>query len=394
MASVFKRGGKKARGYYYTSWFDHSGRRRTKCTRTTDKATAERIARKYEDDAAKRREGLIDPSDDRFAAEGRRRLADHLDDFLTSLLARENTPQHCRETVSMARKLAEHCGAEYPSELSASAVEQAIKFLRDGGASLRTCNAYLRAIKSFSRWLQRDKRIRDDDLAILQAYNAETDKRHVRRELAADELSYLIAATETNNRHEFCLPAADRAMLYRLAVGTGFRAGELRSLTPAAFDLDADPPTVTILAKSSKRRRTDVQPIRRDLADLLRTSLADKNDGAPVFGSLPGNAARMLRADLAFASKAWIDEAEIDADRLEREKSDFLAYRNAAGAVFDFHALRHQFVSAIVANGASVKTAQELARHSTPALTIGRYSHTRLHDLRGGARRSTRESRQ
>jgi len=34
-----------------------------------------------------------------------------------------------------------------------------------------------------------------------------------------------------------------------------------------------------------------------------------------------------------------------------------------------------------VAGGASVKVAQELARHSTPTLTIGRYSHTRLHDL-------------
>ena len=36
-----------------------------------------------------------------------------------------------------------------------------------------------------------------------------------------------------------------------------------------------------------------------------------------------------------------------------------------------------------VAGGASVKTAQELARHSTPVLTIGRYSHARLHDLTG-----------
>ena len=34
-----------------------------------------------------------------------------------------------------------------------------------------------------------------------------------------------------------------------------------------------------------------------------------------------------------------------------------------------------------MAGGCSVKTAQELARHSTPTLTIGRYSHARLHDL-------------
>ncbi len=40
-------------------------------------------------------------------------------------------------------------------------------------------------------------------------------------------------------------------------------------------------------------------------------------------------------------------------------------------------------MSGIVASGASVKTAQELARHSNPSLTIGQYSHTRLHDLQG-----------
>jgi hypothetical protein len=47
--------------------------------------------------------------------------------------------------------------------------------------------------------------------------------------------------------------------------------------------------------------------------------------------------------------------------------------------VADFHATRHTCISGIVAGGASVKTAQELARHADPALTIGRYSHTRLY---------------
>ena len=53
MASVFKRGGKNNRGgSYYLSWFDYTGKRRIKSARTTDKATAERIANKHEADAA------------------------------------------------------------------------------------------------------------------------------------------------------------------------------------------------------------------------------------------------------------------------------------------------------------------------------------------------------
>src|SRR5262249_4149745 len=54
-----------------------------------------------------------------------------------------------------------------------------------------------------------------------------------------------------------------------------------------------------------------------------------------------------------------------------------------AGRVVDFHGLRHSYVSGLVSGGVSVKVAQELARHSTPNLTIGRYSHVRLHDLTG-----------
>ena len=38
-------------------------------------------------------------------------------------------------------------------------------------------------------------------------------------------------------------------MAYRLALGPGFRAKELRSMTPASFDLDSSPPTVTVTAR-------------------------------------------------------------------------------------------------------------------------------------------------
>jgi len=61
MASVFKRGGKNNRGgSYYIAWYDHTGKRRVKSAKTTDKATAERIGKKLEPNAALRRERVID----------------------------------------------------------------------------------------------------------------------------------------------------------------------------------------------------------------------------------------------------------------------------------------------------------------------------------------------
>lgn len=91
----------------------------------------------------------------------------------------------------------------------------------------------------------------------------------------------------------------------------------------------------------------------------------------------------MLQKDLAAARKKWIAEGKTEAEQKRREESDFLKYKDSGGCFVDFHATRHTYISGIVAGGASVKTCQELARHSDPRLTIGRYSHARLHDLAG-----------
>ncbi len=48
----------------------------------------------------------------------------------------------------------------------------------------------------------------------------------------------------------------------------------------------------------------------------------------------------------------------------------------------DFHALRHTYLTMLGRNGVDLRTAQELAGHSTPFLTA-RYSHRRLYDLAG-----------
>jgi hypothetical protein len=127
-----------------------------------------------------------------------------------------------------------------------------------------------------------------------------------------------------------------------------------------------------------------VQPIRADLAALLKTWLKGKPRKEPLFAALPSDTARMLRTDLARARAAWINEAGSNLkERNARERSDFLCYRNGAGEIADFHATRHTFVSALAASGAPVKTVQELARHSTPTLTFGRYAHARSADVSG-----------
>jgi hypothetical protein len=62
----------------------------------------------------------------------------------------------------------------------------------------------------------------------------------------------------------------------------------------------------------------------------------------------------MLRADLAAAG---------------------IEYRDESGWVVDFHGLRHTTASLLAHSGVHPKVAQQIMRHSTVELTLGRYSH-------------------
>jgi len=379
--SLYRRGG---RGPWIAAWFDHDGRRREASTGTTDRAAAERILAKRVADAALRREGVIDARADQYAAAERKALAEHMNDWLDSLKAKGVSAKQLRQLRSRVGAVLAAAGAGRLSDLSASAVQTAIGELHRAGRSLQTCQHYLRAVKQFSRWLKRDGRIRDDALAHLAGYNAATDRRHERRALDAEELRRLIEAAEAGPPWRRCLSGPDRAMLYRVAAGTGFRVSELASLTPQSFELDADPPTVSLQATASKRRRTDVQPIRQDLAELLRVWLANKPPAAPVWpGRWSDRAAAMLRADLRRARARWIRQAQSRPERRRRRDSDFLAKTDSAGRVADFHSLRVSFITLLVKGGVPVKAAQELARHSTPTLTLGTYTKLGVHDLSG-----------
>jgi integrase len=60
------------------------------------------------------------------------------------------------------------------------------------------------------------------------------------------ELRRLLDAAATSPKTIRRRTGPDRYHLYLLAAATGFRAGELASLQPEAFDLGGDLPTVTV----------------------------------------------------------------------------------------------------------------------------------------------------
>lgn len=372
---------RRATGAAWTArWYDHNGQRQTRSTGTTDKGAAERILRKWVADAALRREGVVDARTDNYASADRRPIAEHLDDYRDDLRHRGRTPGHVVGTHAIALRVIGFAGIDRLSNLTAERVARGLARLDADGFSQRTREKALRAIKAFSRWAVQTHRIGSDPLAGMRGVTI-TERRVSRRALSPDEAARLIQSAERGG-DIYGLSGPDRAILYAIALGTGFRVGELASLTPAAFALDDDQPTITIRAAYSKRRRADTQPIHPDLARWLRAWMAERPVDAPLW-RLNRNMGAMVRLDLEAARRAWVAEAANPGERAARERdAGYLRGVDPAGRRVDFHGLRHSFITWVVESGASVRTAMELARHSTPVLTIGRYSHVRLADLR------------
>jgi integrase len=86
----------------------------------------------------------------------------------------------------------------------------------------------------------------------------------------------LVEATHNGKVIE-CMAGPDRAIMYILAAWTGFRKGEIGSMTRRSFKLNDDPATATVEACYSKRKRQDTQVLHPDLVHRLRDWLATKS---------------------------------------------------------------------------------------------------------------------
>jgi integrase len=410
---------------WYGRYTDGAGRP-LRVPLSESKETSRRVLAKIAGDAQLAGVGIADP----FALHRSRPLLDHLEDFRRYLEAKGNTAEHVAKTCSRIRAVIDECPFRTLDDLEAPPVVEMLGRLKErarprreldpaknwytraelaaalgihmgsvsrmlGRAGLKgqgqgrarrysqevvkslqdclcqataatTCNHYLTAIKAFTRWLARNRRMGADPLAYLARQNVEVNLRHERRALRSELFERFIEATAAGKTFRG-LTGADRLVLYTLAAHTGFRAKELGSLEPASIDLASETPTVTVLAAYSKRRRKDVQPLRADVAEMMRQYVTAKPCHAKLWpGTWTKVAAEMIRADLAAAG---------------------IPYQDDSGRYFDFHAMRGQFISLLAASGVHPKVAQALARHSTITLTRDFYTHLDVLDVAGALER-------
>jgi site-specific recombinase XerD len=349
-----------------------------------DKRATETLAGELERRGIHEAAGVIDPTHEH----AKKPLTEHAEDFRRYLAAKGNTSDYVTLTSFRLKAVLDGCRFVRMADVQSSAVVEFLSHIRqdrgdEPGKSIKTANEYLAAAKGFTRWLWRDKRTSVDVLAGLSKLaNGETDLRHARRDLSPDELGHLLDATRASKRTKYHLTGIDRHALYLTAAGTGFRVRELKNMTPASFDLDGDTPTATAQAACTKNRKHAMQPLPLEVAAVLRGYLAHRPAGRPVWPgtSWPVHASIMLKLDLAEARAKWLESFQDERQRAEAERSDFLVYVDAEGRFADFHGLRHTYITMLGKAGVSPKEHQDLARHSTYALT-GRYTHSRFYDL-------------
>ncbi len=327
----------------------------------SDKGAAQAMLHELVQKAERTAAGLSDHFDEH----KKKPLKTHLEVFRSFMEGKDNNPDHVQLTVTRVRSILDGCRFVFIGDINPTRVVQYLAGLRREGRSITTSNGYLTAMKSFLNWMVKDKRARDNVLDHLSRQNTETDRRHDRRALAPEEFSKLLESAENGPPIE-TISGQDRGMLYILAAWTGYRRGELASITKRSLDLDCDSPVLRVQAGYSKRRRLDTVPLHPVVVERLRGWLATKADvgpDEPLFPVAKRKTSKMMRLDLERAGIPYVD---------------------ADGLFADFHAQRHTFISNLSKAGVSPKVAQELARHSDIKLTMQTYTHLGLHDLRAG----------
>lgn len=322
---------------------------------------------------ADRKAGIVDDSHRHAAAT----FASHVEAWGAAVLARGTGAEHVKLITAHVRDLAAEAGWASVAAITADSCLAALAAMRERlDLSAQTRNHYLAHAKQFCAWAVRGKRLRDNPLVGLPDLNVEEDERHPRRMPADEEVRTLFSHLATGRPPEHArqhtsrptdgtaavrrwMSGPHRALGYKVAMSTGLRSKELRSLSRRSFDLDA--PSVTVVAGYSKRRRKDTLPLPRWLADELRVWF---DSGGGCWHHFGRRAWEVLQWDLEAAG---------------------IAYQTDEG-FFDWHALRVWYITTLAENpDVPPAVVVELARHSDPRLTFGVYARVRRHNLHAAA---------
>ena len=255
------------------------------------------------------------------------------------------SPVHARNREFHLGVLRDRMGLRTLGDITLQGAEKALRTLQDEGRCGKSLNNYREAIRAFVSWCRRRNLMDSDPLDGLVRFDATVQD--PRRDLLAEEVGRLLEASPP-----------ERALAYYVAVTTGFRYRELRSLRVG--DLNAATATVRLRADYAKNRKETTGFLPSDLAAALSRANTGRSETDPLLPGLSRNYDHNFYADLERAG---------------------IPRRSFRGKV-SFHSLRNTYINLIGDLGGDLKTIQELARHSDPRLTLNVYSKRKDERLR------------
>lgn len=280
-------------------------------------------------------------------------LTDHLEAWRQAIVDRRATAKHADLSKRRASVVLDHSHAYILTDIDPGAIQATIgEWSRADKLSEYELHHRLRAIKSFTRWCVQTRRLHRDPLAGMKVPTVRKQK-SPRRALTVAEQTKLLATVQASHVVRMGLDGPTRALLYRVALETGLRINEIRSLR--ACDLDLRNGCLRLAPEHDKSRRGANLELRPALLAMLTEHVANLMPDAAMFRIYDiQHAAARLRADLK--------EAGI--------------LPTVGGRKVDFHALRHTFGSTLAAAGVAPKTLMDLMRHSDINLTMKYYTHS------------------
>jgi integrase len=344
----------------YQGFFEDENRKKRYFVGSASKAETRQIARKLEDDARQVRLGYREPRQTHFKHRDRP-LAEVATEYLEWGKVQGGHKGRPWSVFHAGRKKrdleiwAEILSLKVLADLDAvlPRVEKAIQGFAKEGKSGKTIANLIESLRSFCRWCTKRKYLSADPLVELGKVDATPRSKY--RALTIDETYRLLNAAPEHLR-----------LTYVLAMLSGLRANELRSLTRA--HLDTINMGLRLEAKWTKNREAGFQPLPAKLVCQLQ-AFADSG----IVPQLYQQFARTLvcpKDPLVFVNTHPARELDLHL------KAAGIPKHTPEGKIA-FHALRTSFVTFSYEAGASDLEAQRLARHSTPSLTANVYGRTR-----------------
>lgn len=348
---------------WYAVWKDENGRERQRSTGHTIRKLAEELGRKWETDAARVREGLVDPSQLAQRDAALQPATKHLEDYLEWCRMDGQAPAGLRTKETQIRLFLESSGSRCLRDITPTRLARFMAEIVRRGRAPRTANLHRMNVLAFVNWCQDHRRITSHDITrrTVPKLDEAKDCRRKRRALTESELERLKMASLSSGRW----------WIYQLAVWTGLRRSELRRLRWSSVDLEGG--EIHVPASITKNGQDATLPILEAARESLEALRRLNPESELVVPRVPAD--ETFYRDLELAG-------------IQGRTATGSCATNAAGERVDFHALRTTCATMMANANVAVLHLKRFMRHGSIAMTDRHYAKLRSTDLRSEIERA------